>query len=366
MGKPNSLPWLGNAISSIGSLLSGVLFSSNQLRQQREAQKWNQHVLDTQIRENLLDRNFNAAQAELNRNFQSQMVDKANRFNSIQNQVGQLRAAGLNPALAYSGNNFVPMSVPSGSSASHSGNVSSSSYPIVDAGSIALQGLRQMAEIKNIEAQTRKLDTEGSILESDAKFRDALNSSQLNLNNVSILLSESGIDVNDAQIANLRASTNLFQKKVDNLDYANKLIESQTAGSNLDNVRKSIENQYKSKEYEALIDNIASQTSKNRADVYRTLTLTPAELSNIKSDTTLKSSMSKVQSALFNLYGLQADNLKMQNGILSLDLRHADNEQKMMDSLGKAGDGLDAATRYLSTLLGNFIPGLNSIVAGLK
>lgn len=360
------MSWIGSAISAVGSLFSGLLGSSQQLKQQREAQKWNQHVLNTQVSENAANRNFNAAQAELNRNFQSQMVDKANRFNSIENQVGQLRSAGLNPALAYSGNNFVPMSVPSGSSASSSGNVSPGSYPIVDVASPTLEGLRQMAEIKNIEAQTRKLDTEGSILESDAKFRDALNSSQLDLNNVSILLSESGIKVNDEQISNLRASTNLFQKKVDNLDRVNKLVESQTVGFNLDNVRKGIENQYKSKEYEALIDNIASQTSKNRADVYRTLTLTPAQLANIKSDTDLKSSISKVQSALFDLYGLQADNLQIQNGILSLDLRHADNEQKMMDSLGKAGDGLDAATRYLSTLLGNIIPGLNSIVAGLK
>lgn len=353
MGKAGSMPWLGSAISSIGSLLGGLLGSSQQLKQQREAQKWNQHVLDTQIRENAANRNFNAAQAELNRNFQSQMVDKANRFNSMENQVSQLRAAGLNPALAYSGNNFVPMSVPSGSSASSSsGNVSPGSYPIVDAATPTLEGLRQMAEIKNIEAQTRKLDAEGSILESDAKFRDALNSSQLDLNNVSILLSESGINVNDQQIAKLRKECEKINSDVDLQSQEIALKWEQVRGQQLDNMLKEIDKSYKGKEYDALINKIVSDTHANYANVKRIVELLAYEKDSIKTHSDLERVMQRVQCKMASLYGVQIKNESLKTPRLTLDATHAQNANDLQENFSDFERFLDGWREYFDVSFG--------------
>lgn len=348
---------IGPAISAIGSVFSGLLGSSQQLKQQREAQKWNQQVLNTQIGENAANRNFNAAQAELNRNFQSQMVDKANRYNSMENQVGQLRSAGLNPALAYSGNNFAPMSVPSGSSASSSGNVSPGSYPIVDAATPTLSGLRQMAEIKNIEAQTRKLDTEGSILESDAKFRDALNSSQLDLNNVSILLSDSGIQVNDEQIAKLRKDCEKLDSDMDLQLQEIALKWEQVRGQQLDNILKEIDKAYKGKEYEALIGKIVSDTRSNYADVKRTIELLSYEKDSIKSHADLERIMQRVQSRMASFYGIQIKNESLKTPQLQLDARHARGVNDLENLLGNFGKYQQSVTRYTGSLFGNILGG---------
>ena len=344
--------WIGSAISAVGSLFSGIFGSAQQRKQQKEAQKWNQHVLNTQVSENNANRNFNAAQAELNRNFQSQMVDKANRYNSIENQVGQLRAAGLNPALAYSGNNFAPMSVPSGSAASNSGNVSPGSYPMVDVASPLLAGVRQMAEIKNIEAQTRKLDAEGSILESDAKFRDALNSSQLDLNNVSILLSDSGIKVNDEQVVKLRKDCEKLDSDMDLQLQEIALKWEQVRGQQLDNMLKEIDKAYKGKEYEALISKIVSDTRANYADVKRTVELLAYEKDSIKSHADLERVMQRVQSQMASFYGIQIQNESLKTPSLILDATHARNANDMFERLGSFSHYVDGINTLLNINFG--------------
>lgn len=351
MGNAGSMPWLGSAISSIGSLLGGLLGSSQQLKQQREAQKWNQHVLNTQINENAANRNFNAAQAELNRNFQSQMVDKANRFNSIENQVGQLRAAGLNPALAYSGNNFAPMSVPSGSSASASGNVSPGSYPIVDAATPTLEGLRQMAEIKNIEAQTRKLDAEGSILESDAKFRDAINQNTLDIGHGTILINSKQLQLTDEEISKCRMATKELESKIDLYAEQRDFLKVSIEGAKIENVIKSITAFYKSREYEATIDYIVSQTNKNRAEVKEILDTLPHKIANLKSSTALNYQLAVTQSQLASLYGVQITTEQMNQDKMQLDVTIARNGQEYLNNCGSVGQFMDGAAFWLRHLI---------------
>lgn len=75
-----------------------------------------------------LDRSYNSAQAEINRQFQAHEAEKQRRWyeemsaTSYQRAMSDLRKAGLNPILAYSqgGAATSGTAVPSGSAASHS------------------------------------------------------------------------------------------------------------------------------------------------------------------------------------------------------------------------------------------------------
>ena len=60
---------------------------------------------------------FNAQQAELNRQYQTQMWNLTNEYNSPEQQMARLKAAGLNPNLVYGGNTVAnsASSMPSGS-----------------------------------------------------------------------------------------------------------------------------------------------------------------------------------------------------------------------------------------------------------
>ena len=98
------------------------------------------------------------------RDWQESMWNKNNEYNTASNQVARLRAAGLNPNLAYgelsSGNATSAGSAASGlnipsldQSAMTQGN-SAYAHGIASAGSALAEGVMMQAQIKNIESQT--------------------------------------------------------------------------------------------------------------------------------------------------------------------------------------------------------------------
>lgn len=98
----------------------------------------------------------NAEQAELNRNFQERMSNTA-----YQRSTSDMRAAGLNPMLAYQ----------QGSASSPQGSTAVMHNPVGGAINTGLAIARQRAEIKNIEAQTMKTveETPGAKADSEGK-----------------------------------------------------------------------------------------------------------------------------------------------------------------------------------------------------
>lgn len=283
---------LGTAISGIAGLF-GNLFQSG------SANRWNEKQLQYQLQENQRNRafssreaatarRFNAHEAYLNRQFAQEMWHKNNLYNSLPNQVSQMRSAGINPALAYSGNSFAPASVPAGSAASgpaasSSGSISPTQYATTDVAGPALASARAIAEINNIDADTRQKNAQGSILESDAKFRDAINQGLLDLNGVQVSLGDSQISVNDSNAAVLRKQAARLDQDIQAFDKQMQLLDVQIKSGQLDNIGKKIDNYFKTPQYEALIDKIQSDTGKNKAEIHSVLSKLPFEIQKLKS-----------------------------------------------------------------------------------
>ncbi len=96
---------------------------------------------------------FNAEQAALNRQFQVDMWNANNQYNSPQSQLQRLMYAGVNPNMMFgNGYNAVGASAPGGSQAS-------------SPGSIANGLLLHRSQIANLMAQVRKTNSETSLNE---------------------------------------------------------------------------------------------------------------------------------------------------------------------------------------------------------
>lgn len=87
---------------------------------------------------------FNAQEAQKNRDFQKQMFDETNQWNSASAQVQRLRDAGLNPYLMMNGGDAGTATSPQGAQASSSAN--SFSAPVASSGEIVGNAFKQMSE----------------------------------------------------------------------------------------------------------------------------------------------------------------------------------------------------------------------------
>ena len=87
---------------------------------------------------------FNAQEAQKNRDFQKQMFDETNQWNSASAQVQRLREAGLNPYLMMNGGDAGTATSPQGAQASSSAN--SFSAPVASSGEIVGNAFKQMSD----------------------------------------------------------------------------------------------------------------------------------------------------------------------------------------------------------------------------
>lgn len=114
------IPGVPDWISGVTNVLGGSAGSAMSSESQRQE---NQLQRDWQSQENEKSRVFNAEQAQLNRDFELDMWNKQNEYNTPANIVKRMMAAGVNPAAAFrqgAGATGISQNLPSGSMASSS------------------------------------------------------------------------------------------------------------------------------------------------------------------------------------------------------------------------------------------------------
>lgn len=247
MGKFSEI--LGDVASP---LIGGATSLFAGIRSSKQQQKIIARQIEAQRKENEAQRRYNLMLAEKQNKWNIEQWQRNNDYNTPSAVMSRLRSAGINPHMYYSKGNAmggVSTSSPemtSGSPAEAvdtSGMLGQSTYG--QAVQMAMDKAVQVASIRKLNADTRlteqKADTEEyntDIFQSDAAFRNALNSSTLRLTGMEIELKGSQKNLTDGQIGMLRYEAAMLQKQMDKIDQENELMEEQIA--NLTEERRSI------------------------------------------------------------------------------------------------------------------------------
>lgn len=208
------------------------------------------------------EQNFNAEQAQINRDFQREerlqtqqfnldMWNKNNEYNSPAAQLERAKAAGINPntaveSLTRSASNPVTSSPMSGSAAA-------------SPGSLASAMLLQSAQIANLNAQTRKANTEANINEQEyaynnVTFSERVNSLKYANNETKARLNKIVADTklqeqlyeflshkNEEELNQLRLLCDKTTEEIRNLKKQGNLIDQQVEGQKLGNTLQGIQ-----------------------------------------------------------------------------------------------------------------------------
>lgn len=235
MGFLDSLPVIGNIVSSIGDAVST-----------NKTNKTNMAI-------NRMNNEFNAAEAEKARQFQLDMWNKTNEYNSASSQVSRLSEAGLNPYLMMNGGSAgTALSSGSTSPASASPPLSMQRQDFSGLGN-ALSSALQIANLtKETNATVQNLQSQKSLYDAQAN---------------SIL---SGIDwwklgpeyKEWSQMTGLARAGLQFQtdrQNLRNMTWSGHLVQAQRIGILLDNQSKTILNKYLDEGQRLQLDLLAAQ-----------------------------------------------------------------------------------------------------------
>lgn len=325
----------------IGSLFGAGLNYYNASRDRRaQIAMFNENMRDNarnrafQASEAAKQRQFNSAEALLSRNFAQRMADRAFLQNSIGKQVQQMKAAGLNPALAYGNANFQPMgqveSSQASSSASPSGSAGAPSS-LNPFGFDAMSVTRQLAEIDAIKAQTKKTESETRGIDKENKWIDLRNQATVDSTNMSVTVGDSVRKLNDAQFNKFTKELQTIELQWDEIREKIALLKAQNAGVSLDNELKAIEKRFKAPYMESVIGRISAETNMSKFQVFRGMKLLSLEALNLQADASLKASQSSLNhflgvkqyqenSVFYELYQEHFRGIKIQNDQLKFNL----------------------------------------------
>ena len=238
-------------ISAGASAVSGAIGAVTNAIQARKNRQWQEHMTNVQNQ-------FNAQQAELQRNWEFDMWNLENAYNTPAAQMNRMLEAGINPNSAVQTITNAAANVGSGSAASaasvpqpvnyNTGQLLADTLNGTMNNMLQLEQARKVrterdwidqekfATISNIEAATKKLQSETSLNSQEWTWLQQLNPLY--------------VDKTAAEIKQINAAASLAaqqveesKKKVENIGADTELKKSEKTGVDLDNAVKQVKKQ---------------------------------------------------------------------------------------------------------------------------
>lgn len=260
-------------------------------------------INDSQLRESARNRQFQADQAALNRQWvsdqnkhnqfwqeqqnkqnqlwQESMIDKQNQwnemmwnrtndYNSPSAQLQRAKSAGINPNFVVGGN--IATAQPMSSSTAPSASLPNANLPSgsVPSGSMATLSNSNPWNFGDIADSILKL--------SQAKKTKEETKTQMTYNQFAARIHEMGIKQSEADIAKTYSDISVNDQKIQNMQ--NEVSKNLAIISNInaDTRLKAIDEYYKSKEYEASIDNLIQDTGLKKTQIFYMMAKLPSEI----------------------------------------------------------------------------------------
>ena len=297
-----SIPGVGTvgqmALDGLGSVLSGAASSAASASDARASLRAQNEMLQKQ-------QQFSHDEAELNRQFQREMFDTTNAYNSPKAQVARMVEAGLNPALIYgSGAGSIAAQSPSGSAASAPS--APSPQGLFDLSLRAAEIARINAETNLIKSQTKNTDASTAGQLTFNQFQAQWITGQIECNSMTVKLGTSQLDLNEAQQKVLFKSLSKLEKECDVLDSTVKEIKAKTANLAVDTYSKRVHTFLDTAIAKSQIQKMASECHLNYT-----------QAKTLVQDVLIKSRLADSQIELNNLNGI---GIGIQNDRLQIDL----------------------------------------------
>lgn len=273
------------AIFGTAASIAGNLASNNNIDKQIAEQR----------RENQANRDWNLNLAKLQNSWNIDQWNRENAYNSPSSQMVRYKQAGLNPDLIYGQQNLSAaspeMTSGDGSQPTDVSNLANK-RTIGDIVAQVSQTRLTNAQAKLAESQADKTDkeTEGQgyqneILKSDAAFRDALNSGTVQLNNMSLKVSEKGMQLTDEQITKVRKECVQIDQSIQESRAAIDEIRQKISNLKTDQAISRLRYLMDAKLNEATIKKLASECNLNYIQAKKIVDLLPYEISSIQAST---------------------------------------------------------------------------------
>lgn len=286
-----------------------------------------------QDKENERARRFNSAEAQKSRDYNTWLL-----ANQTQLKAQDARMAGLSPAFM---NGSLLSSTPSVGSSPSSPN---SFYPIDP--TLILQSDYLRAQIENVQSQTKKVDTETDRQLIENEYLPQLLQSQFLVTMGDVSLKGSQVHLTDEQ-ARLACQQGVNLRK--ECERMNKQIELDTAqinNINQDTKLKVIDEFWKSKEYQAIINKLCSETNLNYTQASDIVQTRAARIMQLESS----AEKDKESADIMRKQGFGID---IENGRMAIQLE-MDEKYKEVDKivdiggkvLGSIADCVNVASKF--------------------
>lgn len=284
--------------------LSGVFGAISGLWNNKQAKERQKLALDYESAQNKLQREWSEKMYEKQRDDAREDVRKQRAYNSPQQQMQRLQAAGFNADLMYGqgASGLVNSAIPSYSGVSTSGGTSTAGVSAIAGTPTAvesmipsIEAMRTLAETSNIQEDTNKKRGEITSLDMDNFIKAATQGKQIELVDMQVTLAKKASDLSDAQrnnliqtLNNLQTQNEFVNQQITQSVAQTRNLDSQTLNNRITAYLSGPRFDMEVKQFQQQLRESDARIVVNNAQAKEILTLVLAKKLNLDTDTLLK------------------------------------------------------------------------------